>query len=69
MLTYRELAVMGYCPSKNYGYMKSMPVDFKMPPTVTHEVFKLMPLQIQVMYGLDIVDGKHSLTRHFGVAQ
>jgi hypothetical protein len=61
MLTYRELAVLGYCPATKYGYMKPLPEGWEFPKECPHDVFIQLPLQIQIFYSTTNRYGVHTL--------
>lgn len=62
MLNFRELAALGFCPTKGYGWMKAFPPGFKLPAFCAAAHFKQLPLQIQIFYQIDAKNGQHKLT-------
>ena len=63
MLNYPELITLGFCPAKNYGWMKAFPRGFRLPLSCPAELYKRLPLQIQIFYDTPVVDGKRALKR------
>lgn len=61
MLTFKQLGEMGYCPKTKYGFGKPLPLEFKLKESVPHEIFIRMPLQLNVLYSTDNVNGSHIL--------
>jgi hypothetical protein len=57
MLTYPEMAALGLCPSTKYGYNKSLPEGFPKPDQITDEIYRGMPLQLQIFYSMTSVNG------------
>lgn len=63
-MNYHKLAELGYVPSKGYGYMKLLPEKWKLPKTCPDDVFKLMPLHLQIRYSTVNDNGFHSLNEY-----
>jgi hypothetical protein len=63
MLSYRQLAELGFCPAKNYGWMTTLPRGFKLPEVCDVKYFKHLPLQLQVFYNFTAENSVHKLIR------
>ena len=62
MLTYKELAEMGFCPGNQRAGAK-LPDGWVLPGSCEDSVFKQLPLHIQIFYSVNKTeDGKHLST-------
>lgn len=61
MLSFPELAALGFCPNTKYGWMKPFPPGFELPTHCSLELFPQLPLQIQVFYETLADNGQHKL--------
>lgn len=61
MLNYRELAALGFCPAKNYSWMKPFQPGFKLPAECSHKIWPSVPLHIQIFYEQYATNGSHPL--------
>lgn len=60
MLNRNELIQLGMIPKTNYKMNQAFPKDFVRPEFVSNEVFKKLPLYIQVGYMTECVNGRHN---------
>lgn len=57
MLTYQEMADLGFCPYTRYGYNKVLEKPYPKPEKITDEIYRRLPLQMQVYYSMESIGG------------
>jgi hypothetical protein len=60
MLTIKQLVQYGLIPKTGYKMGKSFPEGFELPKEVSNNLWKKLPLFIQVRYEYTPVNGSHS---------
>jgi hypothetical protein len=62
MFTRNELTSLGFVPKTKYKMGQPFPEDFSLPKEITNEMFKKIPLYIQIRYSYTPVNNIHFLT-------
>jgi hypothetical protein len=61
ILTTNELKSLNFIPNSNYKMGRAFPPEFKLPRFATIDVYKKLPLFIQVRYETSVKLGVHAL--------
>ncbi|NCQ51907.1 hypothetical protein GW796_08445 [archaeon] len=61
MFTRHELAEFGFIPKSHYKLGHPFPEGFSLPKSITNEMFKKIPLYIQIRYSYTPIEGVHTL--------
>lgn len=64
MLTVQQLAQYGFIPKTGYKMGKLFPEGFQLPKEVNNNLWKKLPLFIQVRYAYTPVNDVHTLNVH-----
>jgi hypothetical protein len=51
------MAALGLCPATKYGYNKPLTAGYPKPMQITDEIYRGMPLQLQIFYSMTSVNG------------
>jgi hypothetical protein len=57
MLTFQEMADLDLCPRQKYGWNKVLEKPYPKPEQISDQIYRSLPLQMQVYYSMESVNG------------